>query len=62
MGPHDDVLEEVAERSVDGALVLLVDFDVVGNGPEVRHRVAGLGEDDAGAVAVFGAGGVELLQ
>ena len=37
---HDDVLEEIAERGVDGALVSLVDLDVVGDRAEMRHGVA----------------------
>src|SRR5258708_4546316 len=56
------MLEEIAEAGVDGPFVLLADLDIVGHGSELRNRVPGLGQDDAGAVAVFRPRGVELLQ
>ena len=62
MRPHDHVLQQIAEAGVDGTLVFLVDFDVVGDGPEMGDGVARVGEDDARPIAVLGARGVELFE
>src|SRR4029434_8813616 len=58
----DDVLEEIGEGGIHRTLVLTIDLDVVGDRPEMGHRVARFGKDHARALAVLRAGRVELLE
>ena len=58
----DDVLEQIAEAGVDGALVAVIDLQVVGNRTLLAHGSIGLNQHRAGRVAVSGARGFELLE
>ena len=62
MGTHDHVLKEIAETGFDRPFVAAVDLEIVGHRPHLADVAIGLGEDQAGTVAVLGAGGVELLE
>src|SRR5438477_219081 len=57
----DDVLEKPAEAGFDGALVAVIDFQVVGNRALLAHGSICLNQHRAGRVAVSGARGFELL-
>ena len=62
MGPHDDVLEKVAETGLDRTLVAAVDLEIVGHGAHLADVAVRLGKHHPCAVAVFGAGGIELFE
>src|SRR5262249_57227851 len=58
----DDVLEEIAEAGLDGALVACLDLEVVGDGALLIHRAVGLHEYGSRGIAIPGARGVELFE
>ena len=58
----DDVLEQIAEAGLDGALVAGLDLEVVGDRALLVDLAVGLHEHGARRVAVAGARRVELLE
>ena len=59
---NEDVLQQVAEVRLDGALVPALDLEVVGERPELADAGRLVGQQEAGRVAVLGAGRLELLE
>ena len=58
----DDVLEQLAEERIDGALVGAFHFDVIGDRAMLADRVRRLGEQEARGVAERGARGLQVLE
>ena len=58
----DDVLKQIAEAGLDGALESGFDLEIVGHRALLRHLAVGLRQHGAGGVAVSGAGGLQLFQ
>jgi len=63
LGPFDhDVLKEITETRLHGALVAGVDLDVVGNRATLIDLAVCLHEHGARGIAVAGAGRVQLFE
>ena len=52
---HDDVLEQIAEAGFDGALVLRLDFEIIGDRALLTDVPVGLRQHHAGGVGIAGA-------
>ncbi len=59
---HDDVLQQVTEQRLGGALVLPIDIEIVGNRAKLSDGPVGLREHDACGIAVPGTLRIELFE
>ena len=63
LGPlDDDVLEQVGEARLDGALVTSLDLEVIRDGALLPDAAVRLDEQRAGGIAETGSRRIELLE